>query len=409
MTDVRLQENTPNTTWVEGAYTSIRHQVALRFQVQTPGWVRSIRWYQVTGGQLRPTKLGLYNGAQALIWSDVAVPEDVGVPGWQVLSLDQDIQLAVGQTYSLAMDTPPTGTRTNGNPADRPAAPLPFLWDDNPMWSSSSGMPTFPATVRTDQVPGLDLVWTDLSPILGLPPVGASNAREALADWFDTVIATEPGADPGLYPMAAAELTFVPAGGATRMLPRLLSHALAIIAGIADLAAVAEIIRGWLDPTPGGTDSAVRRSDGTTVLDDTQGLIAGQNALEAQLNTMQAQLTALGEALSTAEGAIGAFPVGWTLLAEEDFVSNIAFAEPAHLYVLTVTDYPPTTGNVATAAGLWLPRLGWWTESNGSQAGARGFVEFQQQQLHAGGRAMAGCAIQLKTGTLATIQAWGAP
>jgi uncharacterized protein DUF4082 len=408
MTEVALQANTPNATWVRQAWNSSYPQLAIRFQVTTAGFVKAVAWYQTAGADVRPTKIGIY-GAGALLWSDVAVPEDVAVPGWQWLTLATKLQLNVGTTYALALDSPNPGGHTVGTPADRFAAPDPFLWDDAMHHRNLSYIPVYPNTARTDFIIGLNLIWEDVSHVDDRPPVGVGNAAEALVDWFDPTAATKPGEDEKLYPRVASMLDGIDFAGFIAQIGDIWN-----IAGqLADLEiaafnALTGKIKSWVGWVA-DDNTALRRPDGTTVLDDTQGLITGQNALEAQLNTIQAQLTALADAISDAEGAIGAFPIGWTLLAEEDFVSNHAFAEPAHLYVLTVTDYPATTGNVATAAGLWLPRLGWWTELNGSQAGARGFVEFQQQQLHAGGRAMAGCAVQLKTGTLATIQAWGAP
>jgi hypothetical protein len=96
----------------------------------------------------------------------------------------------------------------------------------------------------------------------------------------------------------------------------------------------------------------------------------------------------------------------WSMAAEADFTDAIAFAEPADAYVLNITSYQPTQPATSSPAGLWLPRLGWWCVLTGSLASERRFVDFEQEMLSDQGRRMAGCAIQLKPGTMAHVQAW---
>jgi len=96
----------------------------------------------------------------------------------------------------------------------------------------------------------------------------------------------------------------------------------------------------------------------------------------------------------------------WHMSADSDFEDAIAFAEPADAYVLNIISYQDTQPANSSPAGLWLPRLGWWCVLTGTLASQRQFVDFQEQLLTSNGQRMAGCAIQLRPGTLANVQAW---
>lgn len=132
--------------------------------------------------------------------------------------------------------------------------------------------------------------------------------------------------------------------------------------------------------------------------------------IDTVLSNLGAQSTDLSGTAGSAVGALSGrsgFPAGgWAMSAETDFNDNIAFVEPADAYVLSIISYQPTQPATSTAAGLWLPRLGWWCVLNGSLASQRSFVDFEQMLLTDQGRRMPGCAIELKPGTLAHVQAW---
>jgi len=409
MTDVALFGHlAPSGVFILQAERTALSQRITKFQVTQAGWLKDLAWWQIQADQTPPNRLSLYEDGVG-IYTTTVVPSGGTVPGWQRVAVTDVVPLATGKTYAVSVTQQIGSDPSIGDPSDRGVAGVPFILDDGMRWNSASDYPTYPTSAGSDYFPPGDCTWTDVDPGEPEPPPPEGDLAAELALWFDTVLATKPGAEPGLYPMAAAEIIAVPAGGATRILPRTLAAVLTVIDAVADLTAIAEIIRGWLDPAPGGTESAVRRPDGTTVMDDTQALIVGQNALEAQLNTMQAQLTTIQDMLEGQAGDIGAFPTGWVLLDEQPWTGSIAYNEPAHLYVVDVTSPSAHGGQVDVEGILWLPRLGWWAELNATQVGARGFLEFGTQQLHAGGRAMAGCLLKAKPDAMGTIQAWGAP
>jgi hypothetical protein len=407
--DVRLQTNTLDPTWYSYPPLSAHRIWATKFQVTAAGYLKEIAWYKNEPGQVALGHLVLWGAGNAIVYEALPVPDGQPTPGWQRHILTTDVPLATGVTYAIGMDGGVGIEFPAGQPADRGAAPTPFVHDDTKLFLTSSAWPTYPTTANQTIIPGLDVVWTDTAPTAEPPGEEPEVVDNVLAEWFDPVAAIRPTGDPGLYPRVAAKLDLTDFAAFIAQISDIWE-----IAGVlADLEiaaanAVTEKIRGWLGWTADDA-TALRRPDGTTVLDDTQAIIVGNVSLEAQLNSMQAQLTALEAAISNMGGAIGAFPTGWTLLAEVEWETFIAWPEPAHLYVVNITGYPAGSSRREFGDLAWLPRAAWWAPLNGTQVGERRFAEFSTQQLHIGGQAMPGILLASHPGWSGTLQAWGAP
>lgn len=105
------------------------------------------------------------------------------------------------------------------------------------------------------------------------------------------------------------------------------------------------------------------------------------------------------------------FPSGtpnhaWTMTAQTDFDTSLAWAEPADLYVAHISSVPAGVGTTDFAGLTFHHRLGSWCVLNGSLGSTRRFLEFQDQVLDDGGRRMPGLALKCKQGTIGTVQAW---
>jgi hypothetical protein len=251
---------------------------------------------------------------------------------------------------------------------------------------------------------GLDVEWSDEAP--GEQPATPGDLGNALAAWLSTTEGTQGDSAPlqdhatlGAVSVAVGETqdqqnewAFGLGGAAHGYFGDLKGL-------IADIKTVTDTL-----PTPIAQLTSIVLDHYTADID----LILGQ--IDSVLSNLGAQSTDLSGTAGSAVGALSGrtgFPAtGWSMAAEADFEDAIAFAEPADAYVVNVTSYQSTQPATESPAGLWLYRLGWWCVLNGSLASRREFVEFQQQLLTDGGRRMPGCAIQLKPGTLATVQAW---
>jgi len=408
MATSELQTNTPTSTWARQAYIASRAQMSIRFQVDTPGFLNAVAWYQVNAGDVRPTKIGFYGGG-VILWSEVAVIEDVGVPGWQWMEVPVKIQLNVGTTYAVSIDTPNPGGSTYGNPADRFAPPDPFLWDDGMSHTQTSLIPNYPPTLRTDQTIGLNVRWEDVSHVDNAPPLGSTNAQEALLDWLDPTAATKPDEDPGLYPRAIQALESQLGDGTGPTVVEM-GISLADITGlVGNVLTAIEFVRTLIDVAGSGANSTTRTAGGTTAISLLEALALAAVEQAAFLNDMDDKLDAILLQLSPMLFGVSDFPTGWLMVDETTWEENIAWAVPAQVYVVTVTDYAPGTTRRPVGDIVWMPRIGWWSPLNGTQAAERAYLEFETQQLHDHRRVMPGVLLVGQPGSAGTIQAWVAP
>lgn len=114
--------------------------------------------------------------------------------------------------------------------------------------------------------------------------------------------------------------------------------------------------------------------------------------------------------LDVVSGRAG-FPTGtpntaWVLAATTDFDTELAWAQPADMYLVSITAVRAGQSQSTFAGLTWYYRLGTWCELNGSLGSHRRFLEFEHQMLENAGRRMAGLALRCQPGTIGTVQAW---
>lgn len=372
----------------------------------TDGYLYGLRWYRGdTVSANKPQILRIWDttATGAPIYQAPTVPDN-GAVGWQTHLLTTNVPLVAGREYRVTIPRPsgvlfPVAASTTRGTPDTP-----WLYADLFRCYGPQGSYAYPVNHDTANLIGADMGWTDVPP----DPGGTGNPvlTGDLQDWLDTVTGQQPHSAP------------------------LLDHA--------TLTTVRNVVgstSGQLDATKAVSDAihdlltATNKNLGT--LWDLAGhladleIAAWQHFFGSGEQRLTGPNSAGGSAFYTADGQLVSqliaeiwqrvrvlrndvpFGVGdWTMSAEDDFTDAIAFAAPADAYVLSITSYQPTQPATESPAGLWLPRLGWWCVLTGSLASERHFVDFQQEMLSDHGRRMAGCAIQLKPGTIAHVQAW---
>jgi hypothetical protein len=367
--------------------------------------ITGLRWRRATVGQAAPAALHV-SVAGVGVTTAPSVPDD-GVVGWQDVALTTPVEVSSGVgVLPYAYWT--TNAETYGAYGARGAPPSPVQWADSAhRYQFDSGDVT-PGLSGNVFIAGVDVAWGG-----ALPPPPSAGGEPTLTGDLQAWLSTDPPTN--LHESDGLPWQTKVDTGAIR----------SDVADVRDqqnewafaLGAAAhgyyELMRGLLQTVKDNVDDlpdVIQAIVDALVdhLDSEIGTILA--AIDDILSNLGAQSTDLSGTAGSAIGALSArtgFPsTGWTMTAEADFEDAIAFAELADAYVLTIASYQDTQSANESPAGLWLPRLGWWCVLNGSLASQRQFVDFQQMILDDQGRRMPGCAIQLRPGTLATVQAW---
>lgn len=405
MTTARLWDAFAGAWSQDGALINT-FEFGVQWQPPIGGFLREMSWFrnQTTVGN-KPNTLRVWDSVtQTAIYTASSVP-DSGAVGWQRHTVNVSVPVVAGRTYIVSAVWP-IGTSESfvaWGSKPEPDYPLAFIGTQSRFHSpNGAGIPD----TNTGGVVavGLDVEWSDEAP--GEQPATPGDLGNALAAWLSTTEGTQGDSAP-LQDHATLGAVSV-AVGETQDQQNEWAFGLGAAAHgyfgdlkglIADIKTVTDTL-----PTPIAQLTSIVLDHYTADIE----MILGQ--IDSVLSNLGAQSTDLSGTAGSAVGALSGrtgFPAtGWTMAAEADFEDAIAFAEPADAYVVNVTSYQSTQPATESPAGLWLYRLGWWCVLNGSLASRREFVEFQQQLLTDGGRRMPGCAIQLKPGTLATVQAW---
>lgn len=382
-------------------------QTGTRIIFSTGGYVTGLRFYRdATGAAHAPTDLKLWDAVTLAVVASVASPTDSGVVGWQESVLPVPVQLVAGREYRVSGQV---GNATNyasfaGATAYAPPAPL-YAASTHRCYGDQNTTDTFPNNVDSVLWVGFDVTWTDTPPGV-TPPASDADVANQFAAWLSTTDGTHSDSAPLQDHATLATVDTNTADVSSQVNEWAFGLGAAAHGYYATIQALIDDVKSVTDdlPTPIARLSSV-------VLDHYSADIAGILAqIDSVLSGLGAQSTDLSGTSGSAVGALSGrtgFPAtGWGMSAEADFEDAIAFAEPADAYVLSITSYQDTQPANESPAGLWLPRLGWWCVLNGSLATQRQFVDFEQMLLDDQGRRMPGCAIQLRPGTIATVQAW---
>jgi hypothetical protein len=377
----------------------------VRFIPATAGQVAALRWYRHrTGGSTGPASLALWQASTQAQLASVTAPDN-GAVGWQTFNFDTPIAVSAGVEYRVSGNFAIGVERVGLVPGPLAGAPSAFTIP-NPSRAAVGGSWGYPSTTNNDFVPMVDVI---LSPTGAGPapiPPDEAGVQNALARWLSTTDGTQADSAPLLDHTTLATVNTNTAAVKADADDWAFGLGAAAHGYYADIKTLIGNIKTITDtlPTPIAQLTSIVLDHYSADIDQILAQIDGV------LSNLGAQSTDLSGTAGSAVGALSGrtgFPAtGWSMSAEADFEDAIAFAEPADAYVLSITSYQDTQPANESPAGLWLPRLGWWCVLNGSLASQRQFVDFQQMLLDDQGRRMPGCAIQLRPGTLATVQAW---
>jgi len=405
MATVHIFDNFADSNWGDVASGSA-FEAGPTFVLTSGGNLTGLRWYRVSGSTTAPDLLRVWDTVTQLVVATApSIPDSAGA-GWKTVTLPTNVPLVAGRVYvvTTGYTGAQTATRYTVGTVPVPGYPLSF---GSTLRRWISGTTGYPTTGDNIFMHGADIV-TDPGVIITNPPSTSGDITNELADWL----------------ISTGDNTHQSDG-----LPWLTKQQTNAIAGVVGSTA------GQLDATKAVSDTihdlltSANHNLGT--LWDLAGHLADLEiaAWQAFFHSGESRLTgpnsAGGSAFYTADGQlvsqliaeiwqrvrvlrgdVGFGTDGWTMTATEDFDTAVAFAESADAYTLHITSYQPTQPANTSPAGLWLPRIGWWSILTGSFGADRRFVNFEQQLLEDQGRRMSGCAIQLKPGTLATVQAW---
>lgn len=373
------------------------------------GTVTALRWYRVATGALRaPTVLRLWDTTtQTAVATASSIPDD-GSVGWQTYNLPAAFDVVPGHGYAVSAYWPSGSHYCEASVGSLPSPDPGIAWQSPRCVLAPNGAPGYPNSFSTNTVNQLvDVTFAPAStpPDPGATPVDVGNQ---LADWL---ISTGDNTHQGDGLPWLTKLVADAISGVVGSTPGQLDATKAVSDAIHDLLTSSNKNLGTLWDLAGHlTDlelAAYKALFGSGAARLTGTNSAGGSAFYTADGSLVSQLVAeIWQRVRVLRGDIGFGTDGWTMTAEGDFEDAIAFAEPADAYALHVTSYQPTQAANTSPAGLWLPRIGWWCVLTGSFASQRAFVDFERQLLSDQGRRMPGCAIQLKPGTLATVQAW---
>jgi hypothetical protein len=405
VTTRHLLDNIVTATWNSDTYASPT-SAGMFFQVEQSCWLTRLGWYRHnTDATYAVRKIRCMDQATGATVASLAVTPDSGSVGWQWTTLEAPQLLQPYHQYTIQYLSSATGNHganlaaANVSP---PSSPL-IRGTVNAGGTTGDAIIGGTATYNTPLY-NVDVEIDTENP--APTPATPGDVANDLAAWLSTTDGTHADSAPLQDHATLATVDTNTAAVKADADDWAFGLGAAAHGYYADLKTLISNIKTITDtlPTPIAQLTSIMLNHYAADIDN----ILAQ--IDSVLSNLGAQSTDLSGTSGSAVGALSGrtgFPAtGWTMSAEEDFEDAIAFAEAADAYVLTITSYQDTQPANESPAGLWLPRLGWWCVLNGSLASQRQFVDFQQMILGDQGRRMPGCAIQLRPGTLATVQAW---
>lgn len=369
-------------------------EVGMAFHVTAGVDCTGLQWYRyTTGSGVAPEIVRLWRAGDTTELGRLTSVPDTGAEGWQGGNLADPITLVTGQIYIVSAYYPGSG----GQPSRSDLATTP----DSPVVVESNfrrylaGSAGFPVNADSGSAIGADVLLTALPP----DPVPATDVD--LASWLSTDPDVQTHESDGLPWRTDANVTTLKgeAEGASGF---------AAIKGVVDT--IATSVGGGLSSAVSGLTTALATAN--TAL--AHAATTWSDALATALQNMSDNFASFGASKPAQGGGItgaGTFPsnVGtlvWTMLDETDFAGSIAWAQPADVYVLSITTRPLNLPLNLTDGVHTIYRCGWWTPLNGSFGRQRSYIDFEDNHLAIGAERMPGVLVSLQPGGEGHLQAW---
>jgi hypothetical protein len=371
-----------------------------RFAVSNDATLDELRWYRrdTTSGH-KPEVLRCWDlTTHAVIAQATSIPDN-GSIGWQTAVAPDAITLLPGHVYCVTAYWPDGTTASNRGLTSSPivSKPAPLIASGNTRGyhGTTLGEPTSSDSVFAEAT---DVGITDLGPGEGS---GSGTLTGDLNAWLNTSAPPNAHDDDGLPWRTDANVTLLreAAEGAT---------------GFDAIKGVADTIATSVGTGLRTAVTAITTNLATANTALVHAATTWSDALAAALQAMSDNFASFGASKPAQGGGdfgTGTFPsnVGtlvWTMLDETDFVGSIAWAQPADVYVLSITTRPIGLPLNLTDGVHTIYRCGWWTPLNGSFGRQRSYIDFEDSHLAIAAERMPGVLVSLQPGGEGHIQAW---
>lgn len=409
---VYLFDNAAGNWSISSAAGSPGYQLGNAFKATQSGYAHALRWMRyATGSGYGCHDLSIWDTTNSTRIAHIDVPSDDGNAGWQTSTLPDPVALVANRVYIVAMSVV-TGEAYPYRLTSTATPPYPLAWDTNYQAYNQAVEGNYPGLNRAaGNVVGVDLLW-DMNTSVSDLPVTPVYLDTQLGAYFDPESATVTLGSNYTYPDAVDEL-ISRLGGASANWAGTVTTIINAIKDQTDLlpAGIATLTNAWLadllDQATNANDlvqQIVAGTAGTRVALDGGGSAFGPTYDQVDaIGGQVAQLLADGEQLAGYADFPGA---PWTMSDEQAFDTNLAYAEPAHLYVVSFSDLGSNVVNTVVSGVDVSYRLAWWTPLAGANAHQRRFIDTPSAHLYDNGHKMPGILLCSQAGGSGTIQAW---
>lgn len=422
-----LYANIADSAWTSTVQSPGNQSTGMRFTPIVDSTLKRLGWRRpTTNSGVEPSALAVWDASGPTKIAEVtSVGATTGV-GWKWFTPPQQPLCLRGREYRISVWTENNHEWSRGSYASLPlpSANLSFVLPARCAVSGSAGA-VWPANTDTAYIEGFDVELDDAN--AGQPgTITPTYLTGTLEQYLDSA-----SSDPISTSIPREMKTEQTAQG-------LQIDAVETSVGtdlVGDVAAVAGDVASILTSVGSGIGAAVTNI-WNTVNDATTGMAAtnadvnaiGTSILTGDPNSLQAIANSVGTALerlgvlpsgttatfltairalvAPAANQVPLAGTGWAMTDQTDFTTELAWAEPADVYVLSFTSPPTSLATVSVAGVEWMPRLLWWAELNQTQAGERHYLDFPGGQIFLPGRRMAGLLLRCYGPADGHVQAW---
>lgn len=406
---LHLFDNAAPAWAASGQYAS-NYQVGQRFKSSQGGYITQVGFYrQATGTNYNCDNLSVWDTTTQSRVVNVATPADDGAAGWQWNTLGTPYNLVANRVYAVVMSVPSGKYNAQVANGSKGTPPYPLAWDTNSTANVAAGPGNYPNNVGNGTINGVDIGWD---------PTAQGGSGPATVPDLDT---------------AVADLeAYIDAGNATILsmlsnegTPSAYSIPNQIKTAINDASTGLGAIKGAVDSiaTDVGdilTSVGAALATAVSTVQDTlshasTGMVDVLNGVSSTVDDiLNSASTGLVKVLNYLGGGGGALPprsavpaTGWANVATTAFTDDIAWTQPADMYVVTFSDVGANDTTTLVSGLDIVYRLAWWLPLNATQLqGERRFIDAPLVELTDGGKRMPGLALHCPKGGAGTIDAW---
>lgn len=396
------------------------------FQTTAPLGVTKLGWRRShIGATGKVVALALWDAIGPRLMVVPAAPTDNGDYGWQWTTLDRAYVLAPYHPYVVAMYFAANQYSSRYTIGSIPTPPGTLLWVNNFRGYRETDYLAYPTTFDAQYAHGVDVEvdTTITSPID--QPSGSGDVAQAVVD-LEAYIDTQRDT---ILSYVSSENT-----PSQYSIPNQIKTQIGDVVGELgdDVSGILSDIKTSVGTGLAGKVDDIKTSVGTglntavstlksswdlwrgaasTVWDDVAtGIQAGAD-FWAQIGTYTGwtPLTMGAKMVGFLGGLMkgGSVPAtGWTNTASTTWTGGIAWAEPADLYVITITTAPAEAGSTVTEGLTMYRRGGWWAPLNSTQVGERHYLDWATNEVHILPQQLPGIELHYGPGWEGTIDAW---